>query len=63
MVGIMQSVPVIRSPQNITIVAPIGLFEPIGTISPQLIRTGVRIESPDPILRNDAMVQTASRNQ
>lgn len=39
MVGIMQSVPVIRLPQTITIAGFIGLFEAIGTISPQLIRT------------------------
>lgn len=38
MVGIMQSIPVIRSPQTINY----GLFEAIGTFSPQLIRTDAR---------------------
>lgn len=72
MVGIMQSVPVIRSPQSTKLLpllcttASIGLFEPIGTIS-QLIYTAarctLRIESPDPILSNGATAQTASLNQ
>lgn len=63
MVGIMQSVPVIRSPQNTnfftTIAASIRLFEAIGTI-PQLIRTAARCTVLYSI-RNGATAQTASR--